>query len=266
MSFSYSELRAAVMEIVRHAPVNNAQVPDFGFLQRLESADRHLSDDDFETARQIFHDLYLEGIISPGTRARRGQHGGTHVMSWPFFVVTSYGKKVLATDKYEPHDSHGYISSLKQQAPGVDYDTIRYLEESLTCYRTGTLLASAVMLGCAAENVALLLIDAFGKSIRDSGDRERYEKETDSWMINSKYKALWKRLEPLCGDLPRPLRDNLHTVLDRVFDLIRTTRNSAGHPTGRTVEREEMRANFILFPGYCERVLLLVEHFGRTQN
>ena len=69
-------------------------------------------------------------------------------------------------------------------------------------------------------------------------------------------------LEPLAKSLPADLGDDLHTILDRVFDLIRSTRNDAGHPTGKVIERESMRANFYLFPSYCRRVYALMDHFA----
>jgi len=183
-------------------------------------------------------------------------------MDWPFYRVTEYGKKVLETAEYEPHDPDGYMANLRAELPNLHDVIVRYLDESLTSFRHGLLLASAVTLGCAAEKAMLLLVEAFGNAIADTVKKEKYEKETKSWMIHSKYKALWKRLEPLVSTLPRDLGDDLHTILDRVFDLIRTTRNEAGHPTGKTIERDTMRANFILFPSYCRRVYGLINHYS----
>jgi hypothetical protein len=117
------------------------------------------------------------------------------------------------------------------------------------------------MLGCAAEKAALLLIETFGNAIQNPQHRKKYQDDTQHWMISRKYDALWKRLAPLAGSLPKPLGEDLHTILDRVFDLIRTTRNAAGHPTGKTIERETMHANLLLFPSYCRRVYGLIDHF-----
>lgn len=106
----------------------------------------------------------------------------------------------------------------------------------------------------------LLLVDAFGNAIADPATQAAYKKETANWMISRKYKALWKHLEPMASSLPRELGQDLHTILDRVFDLIRTTRNAAGHPTGQPVERDTIRANFILFPSYIRRVFGLIAY------
>jgi hypothetical protein len=260
MPLSYDEIRSAVIEYVRTNA--SGQVPlHLGVFASHEARGYHVSDQDRETARHVFHELYLEKIIVSGASANSLGNG---LMSWPFYVLTDYGRRVLSNPEYQPHDASGYLALLKHQIPTINPDVIRYLDESLQCFQRGTLLASAVMLGCAAEKAALLLIDAFGDAIVDAGKKQQYEKETAFWMISRKYEALWKRLEPLASGLPKDLGEDLHTILDRIFDLIRSTRNAAGHPTGKSVERETMRANFILFPSYCRRVYGLIDYFGKT--
>jgi hypothetical protein len=39
--------------------------------------------------------------------------------------------------------------------------------------------------------------------------------------------------------------------LSGTFELIRKTRNDAGHPTGRQISREEAHNLLLLFPQYC---------------
>ena len=36
-----------------------------------------------------------------------------------------------------------------------------------------------------------------------------------------------------------------------IYELIRRTRNDAGHPTGKQMERYETHALLLLFPTYC---------------
>ncbi len=114
-----------------------------------------------------------------------------------------------------------------------------------------------------SEKAALLLIEAFGKAIQDANKRKKYEKENTRY-ISRRYEAFWKRLGPLAGTLPQELGEDLHTILDQVFDLIRRTRNDAGHPTGKTIDRDTIRANFILFPNYCVRVYGLMDYFAKN--
>lgn len=210
---------------------------------------------------EILNELHLERLIIPGT-ANPGATDGT-AFSWPFFRVTEYGRSVAASTEYQPYDPDGYLARLRSEIPNIDDTIIRYLEESLSCLSADCLLAAAVMIGGAAERAMLLLIEAFGAAIPDAKKRKKYESETSTRLISRKYHALWKRLEPIAGDLPNDLKDDLHTILDRIFDLIRRTRNDAGHPTTGMMDRETVRANLILFPSYCRRVYGLMDHFTK---
>jgi hypothetical protein len=183
MPLSYDEIRSAVIEYVRADPTG--QVPlNLEIFASYEALGRRISTQDRETARQIFHELYLERVIISGASANSTGDG---LMCWPLYVLTEYGKQVLASLEYQPHDPSGYLALLKQQVPGVNSDAVRYLDESLQCFQRGTLLASAVMLGCAAEKAALLLIEGFGNAIKDAAKKTQYEKETANWMISRKY-------------------------------------------------------------------------------
>ncbi len=257
---THDEIRAAVLAYIRAHPKGSVPM-GLKIFGEFEAQGKVVQKADRELACQIFYELALERVIVPGAGPDSVAPGP---LSWPSYRLTEYGKQVLGTPEYQPHDPSGYIKRLRTEIPAVDGTIVRYLDESLVCFQRGTLLASAVMLGCAAEKAALLLVDVFGTAIRDPAKYQQYEKETKNWMISRKYDALWKRLEPLAKGLPKELGDDLHTILDRVFDLIRTTRNEAGHPTGKFVDRDVMTANLILFPSYCRRVYRLIEHFSHN--
>jgi len=158
------------MDYVRDHPEGQipTRLPIFG---RFEEQGRHIADDDRALAQQVFHELYLERIIISGS----GPNSMSHLMDWPFYRVTEYGKKVLETAEYEPHDPDGYLANLRGELPNLDDVILRYLDESLTSFRHGLLLASAVTLGCAAEKAMLLFVEAFGNAIagREMGWKDR---------------------------------------------------------------------------------------------
>ena len=209
---------------------------------------------------EILNELHLERLIVPGTANPEGTGGGP--LSWPFFRVTEHGRKIAEATEYQPYDPDGYLARLRQELPDIDSTIVRYLEEALACLRADCLLAAAVMIGGAAEKAMLLLIEGFGYAIDDETQRKQYETETSSWLISRKYRALWGRLEPIAGTLPADLKDDLHTNLDRIFDLIRRTRNEAGHPTTGLMDRDAVVANLILFPSYCRRIYRLMDYFA----
>ena len=262
MAIDYAQLRTIVLEYLRRQPTGQLNLIGGGGREAWQNLCRQHgltpNEADYVTIQRIFHEMYLERIIITGASPT---NMGTQAMSWPFYRVTEYGKKAIGAREYVPHDPDGYLARIKSDIPGLDETILRYLQEALGCYRSGFLLAAAVMVGCAAEKALLLLVDAFGSALADPAKKAKYEKDTQSRIISRKYEALWKRLEPLAPSLPAALGDDLHVILDRIFDLIRTTRNEAGHPTGKPLERETVHANLLLFPSYCRRVYGLMDYF-----
>ncbi len=262
MAVKYDDLRVVMLSYLRMHPRDQFNLIG-GSIQRFyETEGFQLDETDLENLQQVIHELYLERIFILGSRP---MSSGAGAWSWPFYRLTKYGEGVVNNPEYQPHDPTGYLSRIQADLPTIDPAIVRYLEEGVKCYRNNLLLASAVMIGCAAEKAMLLLIDAFGNAIADAEKKAKYGKEVKARMISRKYEALWKRLEPLAQQLPDGLGDDMHVILDRIFDLIRTTRNDAGHPTGKKIERETVHANLLLFPSYCKRVYGLIHHFSHNQ-
>ena len=67
------------------------------------------------------------------------------------------------------------------------------------------------------------------------------------------------RLKSPSTPLPAEIQSVLTQQIDGIYDLIRRTRNEAGHPTGRRMERDETHALLLLFPTYCKTVHELME-------
>lgn len=61
------------------------------------------------------------------------------------------------------------------------------------------------------------------------------------------------------------LESVLTQQINGIYDLIRRTRNDAGHPTGKRMERDETHALLLLFPTYCKTVHELMEWLGKNQ-
>ena len=266
MATEYSILRSHLLEYIRrgisdrHAQFEVSSIRNF-----LESKGVNPDEDvnDWPTIQQIIHELYVEGIINPGQKIRPHITGTTNLLGFPLFHVTAYGEKVLENTEYQPHDQDGYLQKIKTEISIIDPVIIRYLEECLSCFRRNLLLSSAVMLGCASEKAVLLLIETFGATLQGA-QKTAFEKETNTFIISRKYKSLWSRLEPISKSLPDNLGDNLESIIHNTFDIIRTTRNDAGHPSGNIIEKETVHANLLLFPIFCKRIYKLIDYFSAS--
>ena len=264
MATDYSILRSHLLDFIRrgigdrHAQISLDSLRNF-FSSKNIALDTDTND--WRSVQQIIHEFYIEGIIVPGPKIQPNIVSQSHLLTFPFYHVTEYGEKVLENTEYQPHDPEGYLQKLQADIPSIDLVIIRYLEECLSCFRRNLLLSAAVMLGCASEKAILLLTEVFEAAL-EGDDKTAFEKEANTFIISRKYRALWSRLEPMARALPENLGDHLGNILDRTFDIIRTTRNEAGHPSGNPIEKETVHANLLLFPIFCRRIYKLINHFS----
>ena len=91
----------------------------------------------------------------------------------------------------------------------------------------------------------------------DSNEKKQRFDDDAQGSIKRVYDSIWKKLDPVREQMPESLRDSLQVELDGIFGLIRKTRNEAGHPTGRSIEREEAEALLLLFPTHAKTVFSL---------
>lgn len=203
-----------------------------------------LSDKYKDQIREIIWGLVIQGIVVPGA--------STQQASLPFMQITEWGKKCLEDGEYLPHDAGQYISRLNSQIQGVDKYILLYLQDSLAAFRSGAYLASAVMTGVACERTLLLLRDSVGNALSTQQSKTSFASKTKNQQVRRVFDEIWKRLDPVHEKLAADLgKEDAKAELSGSFDLIRKTRNDAGHPTGRSISREEAHNLLLLFPQYC---------------
>lgn len=89
------------------------------------------------------------------------------------------------------------------------------------------------MLGVASERAFTVLAETFVVARADDAGQLAGLLENPRTSYNARFREFRKRLEPLRSALPPDLVDVL--TLDAIADLLRVTRNAAGHPTGQEV-------------------------------
>ena len=219
---------------------------------------RHITNNfqssDLLKLHEIFWELLIQGILSPG-------YDNSNV-NLPFIHVTNYGKKCIEANFILPHDPDGYLTRLSNFVGQVIDDTIMiYLREGLLTFLGGYYLAATVMLGAASEQCIDLLVVAYSNAIAEPNHKLTFEKKISQAGRSVKNRFETIRSELLALSLPNHIKDALDIQLSGIFTLIRYSRNDAGHPTGRIIDRDLAHANFLLFPQYCKRVYDLIEHF-----
>lgn len=199
--------------------------------------------------------LVGEGLVYLDTN---GQGSGTDNWEWR---LSADGKRAAQGGTWEPRDPDGYLKRVRREIPDLDELVELYLTEALRSFNGRCFLATSVMLGVAAERAFLVMVASYAASSMAGAPAIAKEFARP----RSNYFALWtefrKRIEPVRQDLPDGLADAL--TLDAIADLIRLTRNEAGHPTGRQIDEDTARVHLTIAPMYLRKMQQLAAHFAQ---
>jgi hypothetical protein len=223
-----------------------------------QEAEDMLKKEDSSTIVAILWQLIVQGVLIPGIQ-------GDIQTGWPFFTFTKYSKVYLETEGNAPYDPDGYLASIRKDSPNVDEVVMLYLNEGLQCFLKSNYIASAVMVGVAAEKVILNLIDVFVAAIADTPKADDLRRKTQNAMIKTQFSELTKRLYPLKKQLPIELSNDIETYLDGIFNLIRTYRNEAGHPSGKNIPHEIAYSNLQLFRFFSKNIHSLIQYLSKNK-
>ncbi len=200
--------------------------------------------------------LIIEGIYTPGSSI---QHPNL-----PALRVTEYGQRCFDAGELTPHDQE-YLARLKKACASIDGTTLLYVGEALDTFRAGNHLASTAMIGVAAESMLVRLVDAVHGALNTAQRKAKFEQDTNGKLAKRRHDEVLVRLRNPDSPLPTEIEAVLTQHIDGIYDLIRRTRNDAGHPTGKRIGRDEAHALLLLFPTYCKTVHDLIEWLAKNQ-
>lgn len=218
--------------------------------------DASVNEEEFGKILEVISNLMTEGIIMWGMNRSN--------MSPPFMSVTSYGKRVLSGQDVNPHDPDGYIRIFKSKVHNADPLILLYLVESVQTFRNNNLLASSVMLGVASEAAFGIIFDAVTNALTGPRKQKMQKLSTDI-RTKQKFDEMMNDIVRIKSRLPPDVQDNIESELGGIFNLIRYQRNDTGHPTGKTVSRDEVFVSLRLFIMYCSKVYQIVDWLRNNQ-
>lgn len=171
-------------------------------------------------ANEVMWQLIIQGVITVG-------HGEGNP-NLPWFRITDYGQKVLAAERFVPHDPTGYMAELSVIAGPLDMTVAsRYAEEALACFAAGCNVASVLLLGVAAESAFNQLCDSIRPTLNDAADKAKLDLTIP---VRPRHRWLVERYQNLPAAERRRLSESLDVTLTSLYDLIRKQRNDLGHP------------------------------------
>ena len=257
MTHSYEEIRDAAVDVLTGRFHLADKINQFGGLVRgvalyFEKKDNQprlgagasLNPADQELVRDVFWDLFRQGYITIG-------YDGINA-NCPFFRLSYFGRKTLLEGApYKFTDTTTYLELVRKAAPHVDDVTLVYLDEAVRAFYAGCFLSCSVMLGVAAENLFNRLIDGAKSNKKHAA---AFAKVASQRFMLGKIVEFQIALEPIKPSLPGYVREDLDTHLNAIQAVLRTHRNSTGHPTGRTMNRELMYVHLQLFAPFAQKL------------
>ena len=216
-----------------------------------------ISNEDANMVNEIVWDLIIERVLAIGLNKENP--------SWPFLRLTEYGKSLVKSgENVIIHDVDGMVELLRKSIPQCNRIIIAYFTECLETYRINSLLASSVMLGCAAEKLICELFDRYLLWLEKTYSKEYSKlKNAESRNIARKFDELTASIKSHKPDISDELLSDYDLTVNSIFTIIRKNRNDAGHPTGKTISREELRLMAYVFIEHCKKVYALIEYFDK---
>ncbi len=267
MDHAYEEIRSVVIDILAGRERTNYSPDQFAHLvsgvgevlERRGGQRQHdwssmirLSVSDQELCREVFWDLFRQGVITLGLDNSNQEY--------PFFKVSSFGKRILTNeDTYFFHDLTTYTTLIKSNVPHINEITLLYLQEAMQSFKSGCMLAATVMLGVASEHSFLLLLEA---AEANSKYGSRFSAATKERTILQKFRKFKTALDQhVLADLPSEVKEDLEIDFAGVLSVIRTFRNESGHPSGKILAREQAYVLLQMFVPYCKKIYQLIDFF-----
>jgi hypothetical protein len=214
----------------------------------LISGDVRMDDRDVELVRDVFWDLFRQGLITLGSNASND--------GWPNFRLSHHAAETLCkASPYRFHNSTSYINLVKAEAPDISSDTEEYLDEAVATYYAECLLASSVMLGVAAEIEFGRLIDA---GLANTVYSALFLPASKEQNIRQRILKFQSAFPSLPKDLRRQVGEDFEMHANAIQSVLRVARNNVGHGLAkRSISREHMYVNlqmFVPFAGHVERL------------
>ena len=240
-------LRLAVFERLRQEPTWRS-LPNSGadFDQYIEHVNPGRQYVLVLHLHEVLWQLLTEGVLAPGFDSSN--------LNLPFFHVTEFGRAVLHSTGPNAFDPEGYLDFVCNRVAGADATVLAYLGESLHSLRRGTLVASAVMLGIAAERVFLLLSDSLHAALSSAKEREEFGAILERFPMKPKLSWVRAKIEALQAARATGFPENASIMVVAMYDLIRQQRNELGHPRERPplLTRDDVLGNLQVFVRYYE--------------
>lgn len=242
------DVRATLLAVVeeKSAETNNV----FREADVLVEARTRLGANDLEAQHALldaWHDLYRIGLITWGGNVEGPPTPSGSQIGWdrPSVHLTTLGRRTLEHVSRDPANPQGYLAHIGPiiQTTSVAYS---YIEEAARTYAACCDKATAVLVGGAAESLALELRDALVVQLTS---RARKNAKLETWKIKQVLDAIEVEIRAVRTHMPNDLFERFESFWGPLTGHLRRVRNDVGHPNSvAPVTRETVHGALLVFP------------------
>jgi len=154
------ELRRAVLETIERYVIKDGASNTQTILNNVSANFKIQEISDQRALLSCFYGLFYTGYLSWGKDLSNSDP--------PWFHITQQGRKALENASRDPANPDGYLTYLKSQA-SLNAVAESYVHEALVTFNAQCYKAAAVMIGVAAEALALSLRDDIVSKMQEVG-------------------------------------------------------------------------------------------------
>jgi len=229
-----SKLRASVGVEDLHLAVRGVEsdyLYEWLHEQRIVSPDRH-------HIREFFYELSMAGMGYFGTAGR--------------FYFTEKALSILKQDAdvVSPLDPQGYLDSLVSRHRDLDPIVREYLAEAVQAINSGCVRSAAMCLGAASETFVLALghgVEAWRQARAAAGRKPPTKGEERISAALDRIVDVMRQNKDALQALNVTSPDDWSRRFERMADMIRWSRNDAGHPSHVAVDRFGAWEGLVIF-------------------
>jgi len=235
---NYDEVRTHVLDAITKLDYLSTR----GLISVLEQTGKFRSKSDQQLALECWNDLHRNGVLARGLDFSNPGPEHSH--------LTAHGRDAIQAGSRDPNNQRGYMAFLRTFMKETSI-AWAYLDEGVKAYQAGCNKAAAVMVGGAAESMALELRDAIVQKMQNSN--KSVPKGLEQWQIKAVLETISDELEKHEKKMPKELRERFQAHWQSLTGHIRKVRNDAGHPISvNPVSGTDIHGALLMFPSLAQ--------------
>lgn len=139
---------------------------------------------------------------------------------------------------------------MKSRTPRADATVLRYVGESAATFNNQHYLASAVLLGVAAEALLEQLYEALATHLGSAKAEYTAKLNAKRWT-SQRLEYARARLAPHLTEVTVEFRTRVEQYLDMLAQVLKLSRDDVGHARPLRIDREVASMNLVAFPVFA---------------